>query len=485
MRDAGLPAATVTILKAMRDDGMLHVLPSLQGEAREHAGYALQMLGRLCTNADASAVDAALQRDAAALFATLDRELGEAPPSDATSDLAADDAAPVQLQQALLWRLHRLSARTDADARLWQDCAQLAAQLRTAIEARQAPVPAPDTASTIDRTTLAQLLRERWPDHPQLDVLELRVLPGGRSKTTMLARLGGHPDFEDFALRQDVPNGMIDTADGSTCVAAEYPLLRAAFAAKLPVAEPLWLEADENPLGAPFMITRLCPGETPGSWRGFHAPDADTTRDAVLHLADVLAALHRVPLSATGLADGLSTEVRMQREIAYRRDKWRRDAPAPYPLIDCALERLRRECIHGLGAAVLVHGDVLPHNLLVADGRITALLDWEFAHAGDPAEDLAYCRAAVEAVVPWPTFLARYHAAGGPPVSERRLAIYGLFGLVRNSSLLASAAHLHAEGRITDFTTAAIGHLSLPMMELLIAQQLQRLDSIDPAGASR
>jgi aminoglycoside phosphotransferase (APT) family kinase protein len=81
---------------------------------------------------------------------------------------------------------------------------------------------------------------------------------------------------------------------------------------------------------------------------------------------------------------------------------------------------------------VPVHGDVLPHNLLADDGRVTALLDWEFVHVGDPAEDLAYCRPAVAAVMPWSEFMQRYDDAGGQKVDERRLAIFGLWGLVRN-----------------------------------------------------
>ena len=42
---------------------------------------------------------------------------------------------------------------------------------------------------------------------------------------------------------------------------------------------------------------------------------------------------------------------------------------------------------------VLVHGDYGPNNTLLdpAAGQVTALLDWEWAHAGDPIEDLAWC----------------------------------------------------------------------------------------------
>jgi aminoglycoside phosphotransferase len=42
---------------------------------------------------------------------------------------------------------------------------------------------------------------------------------------------------------------------------------------------------------------------------------------------------------------------------------------------------------------VLVHGDFGPNNVLIdpEDFAVTALLDWEFAHLGDPIQDLAWC----------------------------------------------------------------------------------------------
>jgi aminoglycoside phosphotransferase len=49
-------------------------------------------------------------------------------------------------------------------------------------------------------------------------------------------------------------------------------------------------------------------------------------------------------------------------------------------------------CAAGEGR-VLVHGDYGPNNVLLdpATSQVTAILDWEWAHAGDPAEDLAWC----------------------------------------------------------------------------------------------
>jgi aminoglycoside phosphotransferase (APT) family kinase protein len=43
--------------------------------------------------------------------------------------------------------------------------------------------------------------------------------------------------------------------------------------------------------------------------------------------------------------------------------------------------------------AVLVHGDYGPNNVLLDPGaqEVTAILDWEWAHAGERVEDLAWC----------------------------------------------------------------------------------------------
>ena len=50
---------------------------------------------------------------------------------------------------------------------------------------------------------------------------------------------------------------------------------------------------------------------------------------------------------------------------------------------DIALGMARTEHLHdGLSVPRLVHGDFNASNILVRDGRIAAVLDWEFAHAG-------------------------------------------------------------------------------------------------------
>lgn len=59
---------------------------------------------------------------------------------------------------------------------------------------------------------------------------------------------------------------------------------------------------------------------------------------------------------------------------------------------DVRLETWPAGCEPGPGQ-VLVHGDYGPNNVLLdpAGSVVTGIVDWEWTHAGDPVEDLAWC----------------------------------------------------------------------------------------------
>ena len=65
---------------------------------------------------------------------------------------------------------------------------------------------------------------------------------------------------------------------------------------------------------------------------------------------------------------------------------------------------------------VLVHGDYGPNNSLLdpAARQVTAVVDWEWAHAGDPLEDLAWCE-----------WIVRMHHPGHVSALEEFFAAYG------------------------------------------------------------
>jgi aminoglycoside phosphotransferase (APT) family kinase protein len=93
------------------------------------------------------------------------------------------------------------------------------------------------------------------------------------------------------------------------------------------------------------------------------------------------------------------------------------------PLIEFGLSWLSRNIPLVEEPSCVVHGDAGPGNFLFDAGAVTALLDWELAHLGDPLEDLAWLsmRTVLE---PFPDFAAclrEYQKAAGRNVDYDRI----------------------------------------------------------------
>jgi len=78
------------------------------------------------------------------------------------------------------------------------------------------------------------------------------------------------------------------------------------------------------------------------------------------------------------------------------------------------------------GEPVLVQGDTGPGNFMYENGRVTAVLDWELAHLGDPMDDLAWLswRATQHSFPGFPDRLREYEAMSGISVDEHRVRYY-------------------------------------------------------------
>jgi len=79
-----------------------------------------------------------------------------------------------------------------------------------------------------------------------------------------------------------------------------------------------------------------------------------------------------------------------------------------------------------------------PGNFLYRGGAVTAILDWEVAHWGDPMEDLAAIavRDMATPIGPLAARYAEYARAGGAPVDLAGVAWYRVFILTRNTALI-------------------------------------------------
>ena len=74
-------------------------------------------------------------------------------------------------------------------------------------------------------------------------------------------------------------------------------------------------------------------------------------------------------------------------------DHWQRfhaDRCAPDPVVSFALAWLRTNAPAAVRGPVLVQGDTGPGNFVAYEGGVSAVVDWELSHLGDPYEDLGW-----------------------------------------------------------------------------------------------
>lgn len=142
---------------------------------------------------------------------------------------------------------------------------------------------------------------------------------------------------------------------------------------------------------------------------------------AALHAIDI----SRNPVEGMGPVRKPSETIRLR--LAELRN--RHEGAGWDPLIHLTLNWLEANIPPDPERTVLVHGDAGPANFLYADGKVTALLDWELTHYGDPMADLAMVciRMLFQPFVALPKAFAAYEAAGGAKVDIQRIRYYRLF----------------------------------------------------------
>ncbi len=125
---------------------------------------------------------------------------------------------------------------------------------------------------------------------------------------------------------------------------------------------------------------------------------------------------------------------------------WEEDCVERYPLLTLAAQWLRDNA-PPIDHVSFVHRDFRGGNFLFrpADGKITAILDWELVQLGDRHEDLAYLLSPLFSEIdengveltggfyPRDEFIRLYEALSGLPVDPVRLAYYDVFSLWRGS----------------------------------------------------
>jgi|GEM_PF-2043120 len=393
----------------------------------------------------------AAQREIAALRDLAGRIIRDL--SDAGADADADG-------QALLLRLGQL----DFDWLTRFDAAKNRASLAGSADDDGAAAP----AHALTPETVTAYLRRHFPKSPGIEAVSVSTVPGGRSKRTTAITLANTDELpERLIMRQDF---ILKYAGQS--VRNEVGPLGLLDRIGLPVPTPLHYQPEETELGGPFFFTHRAAGAPGGTYFG----PSMACPGAIADLAVALAKLHTTPPEQAGMAIPDGDPRSLVRALIDRYwDIWRRNTTRGSALIDFAFAHARQLTdLPYEGTPTLVHGDAGGYNWLVADDRLTVILDWEFLHVGDPAEDLGVMRAFVEAAMPWEDFIAMYRAAGGPEIPEARIELAELLQWLKGTTLVATSARNFAEGGTHDFIKATNSFVGLRMIEMKIARALEQ-----------
>jgi aminoglycoside phosphotransferase (APT) family kinase protein len=317
-------------------------------------------------------------------------------------------------------RMQAARDATELENSLEQAIAAAATVAETSAEAEQ----------TLDTDELRGYMRSALQE-ADADISAFERIPGGLSKRTyrfmaVSPRHGERP----FIARETagVPHGDFDC----WLLSSEFALVKDLAALKFPVPEPLVMSEDGR-----FYVMHRSRGS--GNTGMFDA-NRVIPKAALIDMAEFLGKLHAVsPDRLMGFVEASSNEVVLgetneqcvRRMLLRWRDYSKRMRRMPSPIELGLFAWLWENIPSNPAKPSILHGDFGPHNCLWEADRLTAVLDWEGGHFGDPAFDLGYARPQIAAQMDWNEFLDHYERAGGPHITAARLEYFERFSMYR------------------------------------------------------
>jgi aminoglycoside phosphotransferase (APT) family kinase protein len=308
-------------------------------------------------------------------------------------------------------------------------------------------------------------LQSKFPEDT-ITLSRFEELVGGFQKTTILFSLDREgARSESLVMRlEKLHEKFVDLPAGT--VAIEFDVVQFIHERGIPSASPKWLEADARFMGAPFMVTSHVAGKSV-KVTGVDPdllPPAERLTDATLRsVVETLAQIHALPthdLADTPIGHGLrhASLAENTRELvkSWSTQRWSAEM-GQSPTVELALNWLRHNIPTDEDSLALVHVDYGLHNILIDGERVSAVLDWESARVGDPAEDLAYLMQSLGPAAKRDQIIGWYEAASGKKISNQRLRYFDVYNAFKVLVAGCHAAALFEHDRRTGIEWCSLG----------------------------
>lgn len=302
---------------------------------------------------------------------------------------------------------------------------------------------------------------------------------GGASRETYLFDAtwteNGATVERGYVLRRD-PVASVLESDRTL----EVSVLRAAHALGLPTPKVSFQELTGDALERPFCILERLPGTpTPPTFPA--AYPVEMRRRTAEDFVSILARIHAADWRSQELdvlADPGAGITAARRAIDHWRRIYEQDRIEAHPILERGFGWLERN-VPSTDVVTLVHGDYRSGNYLHDEsGRITAMLDWEMAHYGDPHEDLGWaampywsCEGRAGGLEHEDEMIARYERMTGSRVDRARVHFYKVLGTVKMAAISLTGVKSFCEARSAEPTLAVVGivlgRLSVELLQLL------------------
>lgn len=309
---------------------------------------------------------------------------------------------------------------------------------------------------------VAVYLAAHMPQAREIVVDELSRIYGGSSQETFRLRArwseNGAAIERPLILRRDATAGLV-VAERDL----EYNVYRALAGQGIPIPGVHFLELDAAWLDRPFFIMDLCPGK-PGNpfvpTDPYDGKGEDVARQ-FWAIAGRLAAIDHRAVALENLRNGTAAEGYWALEL----DRWEaildESEALMEPAVRGAMRWLRRNPPPEPAKPAIVHGDYRSGNFLfTSDGTISAILDWEMCHVGDPLEDVAWGLDPFWPMtrhLPLDEGLAIWEEASGLAINHEALRWWQLFSAVKACVIWTTAASSYASGKNREMTIALSG----------------------------